>query len=153
MQTSCSATATPATTVFSMSNHSNHSPCPPSREPPAPPSVRSLGGPAYPARPACFHQLEACSLRKSAEVKNHKSVRSPVLITPRKRTPEIARVVVARTEGGGVLIVMHGRSHVTSDPRIPTMPGRSNVGLPPTRQTSLARSACHREVFGESHEG
>ena len=29
------------------------------------------------------------------------------------------------TEEGGVLIIMHGRSRVTIDPRVPTMPGRS----------------------------
>ena len=32
---------------------------------------------------------------------------------------------LAQAEGGGVLIIMHGRSRMTIDPRIPTMPGRS----------------------------
>ena len=48
--------------------------------------------------------------------------------------------------GGGVLIIMHGRSPMTFEPRIP-------AGVSPTRQTSLALSAKRREVFGESHEG
>ena len=30
---------------------------------------------------------------------------------------------------GGVLIVMHGRSRITVDPRSPTMPGRSTPGF------------------------
>ena len=32
-------------------------------------------------------------------------------------------------EGGGVLIVMNGRSRMAIDPLIPTMPGRSTSGL------------------------
>ena len=45
----------------------------------------------------------------------------------------------------------HGRSPMTIDPRIPTMPGRrtSDFNQPGT----LAPSAKRREVFGESHEG
>ena len=31
--------------------------------------------------------------------------------------------------GGGLLIMMHGRSRMTIDPRIPTMPGRSTSGF------------------------
>ena len=42
-------------------------------------------------------------------------------------------------------------SHLTIDPRIPTMPGRS-TSVFFTKQTSLALSAKRREVFGESHE-
>ena len=42
---------------------------------------------------------------------------------------------------GGVLGIMHGRSRVTIDPRIPTMPGRSTSGFAPTRQTLLAPQA------------
>ena len=30
---------------------------------------------------------------------------------------------------GGVLIIMHGRSRMTIDPRIPIMPGRSASGV------------------------
>ena len=30
---------------------------------------------------------------------------------------------------GGVLIIMHGRSRMTVDPRIPAMPGRSMTGF------------------------
>ena len=31
--------------------------------------------------------------------------------------------------GGGVLIIMHGRSRMAIDPRLPTMPGRSTSGF------------------------
>ena len=31
--------------------------------------------------------------------------------------------------GGGVFFVMHGRSRMTTDPRIPKMPGRSTSGF------------------------
>ena len=34
-----------------------------------------------------------------------------------------------RESGGGVLIIMHGRSRTIIDPRIPTMPGRSTTGF------------------------
>ena len=63
-----------------------------------------------------------------------------------------------RAEGEGAYsIFMHGRSHMTIDPGIPTMPGRSMSTMPgrsmsgpsPTRQTLLARSAKNSEVFGE----
>ena len=56
-------------------------------------------------------------------------------------------------EGGGVLIIMHGRSRMTIDPRIPTMPGRSTSGFRRPGRHLLAPSAKRREVFGESHEG
>ena len=52
-------------------------------------------------------------------------------------------------EWGGVLIVMHGRSLKTVDPRTPTMPGRRTSNISPTRQTLLAPSAKLREIFGE----
>ena len=58
-----------------------------------------------------------------------------------------------RREDGGVLVVMHGRSRMTIDPRIPAMLGRKYVGFSPTRQTSLAPNAKRREVFDESPEG
>ena len=38
--------------------------------------------------------------------------------------------------GGGVFIIMHGRSRMTMDPRIPTMPGRSTSGF--TDQADIA---------------
>ena len=49
------------------------------------------------------------------------------------------RLVVLR---GGVLIIMHGRSRMTVDPRIPTMPGRSTSGFHQTgrRCSHQARS-------------
>ena len=34
-----------------------------------------------------------------------------------------------QAQGGGVLMIMHGRSRKTIDPRIPTMPGRSTSGF------------------------
>ena len=52
--------------------------------------------------------------------------------------------------GGCVLIIMHGRIRKTSHPY---NAGTEYVGFSPTRQTLLARSAKHREVLGESHEG
>ena len=48
---------------------------------------------------------------------------------------------------------MHGRSRITIDPRIPTMPGRSRSGFHQPGKTLLAPSAKRREVVGESHEG
>ena len=58
--------------------------------------------------------------------------------------------------GGGVLGVMHGRSRTNMDPRIPTMPGRSNSGF--TEQVDIflhqARSAERywaSRVKGELH--
>ena len=49
---------------------------------------------------------------------------------------------------GGVLDLMHGRSHMTIDPRTPTYAGTEHVGFgfSPTRQTLLAPSAKRREV-------
>ena len=55
--------------------------------------------------------------------------------------------------GRGGTQFVHGRSRMAIDPRIPVMPGRSTSGFSPTRQTLLAPSATHRQVFGESHEG
>ena len=40
-----------------------------------------------------------------------------------------AAVARARRPGGGILIFMHGRSRMTLDPRVPTMPGRSTSGF------------------------
>ena len=48
---------------------------------------------------------------------------------------------------------MHGRSRMTTDPRIPTMPRRSMSGFHQPGKTLLAPSAKRREVFVESHEG
>ena len=54
--------------------------------------------------------------------------------------------------GVGALIIMHGRSRTTIDPRIPKMPGTEHVGCSPTKQTLPGPSAKSREIF-ESHEG
>ena len=50
--------------------------------------------------------------------------------------------------------VVHGRSRMAIDPRVPTMPGRSTVGFPPTRQTLRActKRQAKREVLGGSSE-
>ena len=56
---------------------------------------------------------------------------------------------------GDVLDLMHGRSRMTLDPRIPTTPGRSMSGFHghgPGRHCLLASGAKCREVSGESHE-
>ena len=49
---------------------------------------------------------------------------------------------------GNMYSCQDGRSRVTIDPRIPTMPERRHVGFSPTRQTLLAPSAKPREVWG-----
>ena len=49
----------------------------------------------------------------------------------------------------GCTHVMHGRSRMTIDLRIPKIPGWSTS----TRQTLLAPSAKRREELDESHEG
>ena len=52
--------------------------------------------------------------------------------------------------GEGVYpFAMHGRSHMTTDPREPTLSGLSSSGF----QTLLVPSAKRHAVFGESHEG
>ena len=48
---------------------------------------------------------------------------------------------------GGILIVMHGRSRMTIDPRIPNNARTEHVGGSPTRQTMLAPNAKRRKVF------
>ena len=53
--------------------------------------------------------------------------------------------------GGGVLDIIHGRSGVTIDLRIPTLPGRSMSGFRRPGRTFLAPSANRREVPGETH--
>ena len=56
-------------------------------------------------------------------------------------------------EGGGVLIVMHGRSRTTIDPRIPAMPGRSTSGFHrPCRHCLHEARSKRREMFGKSQE-
>ena len=60
---------------------------------------------------------------------------------------------MATQEGGGCTHVMHGRVHVTIDPRIPTIAGTEHFEFSPAKQTLLAPSAKRREVLGESHEG
>ena len=44
-----------------------------------------------------------------------------------------------------ILIVMHGRNVITIDPRIPTMPGRSTLGLHRPGKTLLRRQAEQAE--------
>ena len=55
--------------------------------------------------------------------------------------------------GGGVLIIMHGRSRMTIEPRIPAMPGRSTSGF--TYQTDVActkrEAPSASRVKGELH--
>ena len=54
-------------------------------------------------------------------------------------------------EGGvGGTHVMHGRSRMTIDPRIPPTPGRSTSGFLPTTQTLLERCWASR-VKGEPY--
>ena len=48
--------------------------------------------------------------------------------------------------------VMHGRSRVTIDPRVPIMPGRSTSGFHRPGRHCL-HQARSRQVLGESHEG
>ena len=63
-------------------------------------------------------------------------------------------VVVPLQCGREFAHAMHGRSRITRDPRIPTMPGAEPVRFSPTRrQALLAPGAKRREVVGESHEG
>ena len=54
--------------------------------------------------------------------------------------------------GGGCTQLVHGRSRMTIDPRIPTAPGRETSGFHQP-QTLLAPSARRRAVFGELHKG
>ena len=53
--------------------------------------------------------------------------------------------------GGGVHIVMYGRSGMTIDPRIPYNARTQHVGFSPTRQTLLAQSAKRRGVLSLIH--
>ena len=55
--------------------------------------------------------------------------------------------------GGGGTQFLHGRSHMTMDPRVPTVPGRSTSGFHQSGRHFLAPTAKRREVFGESREG
>ena len=60
-------------------------------------------------------------------------------------------------KGGGVLIVMHGRSRMIIGSCIPMCNADTLhvVRFSPTRQTLIActKRKAKREVFGESHEG
>ena len=49
-------------------------------------------------------------------------------------------MLAVQLAGGGVLIIMHGRSRMTEDHRIPTT-GTEHVGFSPPRQALLAPSA------------
>ena len=57
--------------------------------------------------------------------------------------------------GAGCTQFVHGRSRMTIDPRIPTLPERSTPGFHHTdrHETLPTPSAMRREVLGESHEG
>ena len=55
--------------------------------------------------------------------------------------------------GGRCTHVMHGRSRVTINPGIPTLPGRIRSGCHRPGRHWLAPSAKRREVLDESHEG
>ena len=57
----------------------------------------------------------------------------------------------ASARGGGILIIMHGRSRLTIYSRIPAE--TEHVGFSRTRQTLLALSVKRGEVLGKSHEG
>ena len=50
--------------------------------------------------------------------------------------------------GEGCTQLVHSRSRMAIEPRIPTMPGRSTSGF-----HQPGRHCVHREVLGESHEG
>ena len=57
-------------------------------------------------------------------------------------------------DGGGALNIMHGRSRMTIDPRIPTMPGLSTSGFHrPGRQEGSYRKIRHFLVGGHSCYG
>ena len=51
-------------------------------------------------------------------------------------------------DGGGCTQCVRGRSRMTIDPRIPTMPGRNTSGFHIPSGHLLAPSAKRREVFG-----
>ena len=55
-----------------------------------------------------------------------------------------------RSGHGVVLVIMHGRSRMTIDPCIPTMPARSTSGFHGPGRHCLPK---RREVFGKPHEG
>ena len=51
--------------------------------------------------------------------------------------------------GGGAIDIMHGRSRITIDPRIPTIPGRSTSGFHrPNRHRLLIMSCTAVVVYG-----
>ena len=54
--------------------------------------------------------------------------------------------------GGGCTSVMHGRSRMTVDPRIRTMPGRSTSGFHRPDRHCLHRARSAVRCLGESHE-
>ena len=61
--------------------------------------------------------------------------------------------MVNQRKGGKGNHVMHGRSRMTIDPRIPAMPGRRSSGFhrPGRHLLAPSRAECRR-VFDESHE-
>ena len=60
-----------------------------------------------------------------------------------------------RERGGDVLVIMHGRSRMALDPRIPTTPGRSARRVTPDQEdiACCINREAKREVLGVSHEG
>ena len=68
--------------------------------------------------------------------------------------------MVNQRKGGKGNHVMHGRSRMTIDPLIPTLPGRSTSGFHrpgrhclPKREGIACPSAKRRDVLGESRDG
>ena len=57
------------------------------------------------------------------------------------RTHSIEEHLEDKRDRGGSTRIMHGRSRMTLDPRIPTMPDRARW-VSTDRQTSLAPSFC-----------
>ena len=58
-----------------------------------------------------------------------------------RRTPHPVHPFMANILDGGVLSIMHGRSRMTIDPRIPTMSGRNPSGFHRLGRQHQARSA------------
>ena len=84
-------------------------------------------------------------------------VSTPVLYifsprSERKETREYRNEEAKACGEGGAIVIMHGRSRMDIDPRVPTMPGREGGGCSPTRQT-LHQAQKRREAIGGSHEG
>ena len=55
--------------------------------------------------------------------------------------------------GRGVLDINHGRSRMTTEPRITTMPGRSTSDFTDKAGIACTKRKAKREVFDEPYEG